>query len=265
MIPAPGSLFDTHVHLDLLPPGFDLQKETEQALAIGVVRFVIPGVAPSGWERLLAVASSTPGGLAAPGIHPLAVAQWETSKGKLRRLLTEGKVAAIGEIGLDGTLDPPAPVQEQAFRGQLRLAREFGLPVLLHCRKATGQLLEILKQEGAENIGGIWHNYSGSLETARTAIDLGFALAFGGIVTWPEARRAPETLAELPKEWIVLESDAPDQTPHPHRGQPNRPVFLGLVAERVAALRGWSLEETARITTANACRVLRLDELQDTP
>ncbi|MEZ4601297.1 MAG: TatD family hydrolase [Syntrophotaleaceae bacterium] len=257
-----NSLFDTHIHLDLLPPGFDDQEEMKLAEHIGVGRFVVPGVEPSGWERLLAVASSIRGGLAAPGIHPLAARQWEKSKPELRRLLTEKRVAAVGEIGLDGALESPAQIQEQAFRGQLRLARDFGLPVLLHCRKATGKLLEILKQEGADEMGGIWHNFSGSPETARAAISLNFALAFGGIVTWPEARRAPETLKEIPAEWIVLESDAPDMTPHPHRGEPNRPLYLGLVAEKVAALRGWSLEETAAITTANACRVLRLESLK---
>jgi TatD DNase family protein len=119
-------------------------------------------------------------------------------------------------------------------------------------------LLEILHEEQAADCGGIWHGFSGSLDTARAAIKLNFAIAFGGPLTWPGARRGPEVLQNLPSEWIVLESDAPDQTPHPHRGETNRPAYLHLVAERVAALRGWSLEETARITTANSCRVLRL-------
>jgi TatD DNase family protein len=260
MAPSPVTLFDTHVHLDLLPAGSILQEEIALAEKLGIRRFLIPGVELKGWQRLLAVASTVPGGLAAPGLHPLAAHQWnEDSKGELTRLLAEPKVIAVGEIGLDGLLDfPSATVQEKAFRGQLGLARQAGVPVLLHCRKATGRLLEILRDEGAEKIGGIWHGFSGSRETALAAIDLGFALAFGGPLTWPGARRSPELLKDLPAEWIVLESDAPDQTPHPHRGEPNRPAYLGLVAGQVAAVRGWSLEETARITTANACRVLGL-------
>ena len=260
-MPTPGSLFDTHVHLDLLPAGFDLRDETALAEERGVGRFLIPGVKPAGWQQLLTVAKAVSGALAAPGLHPLAAMHWqEQTRLELVKLLADPKVVAIGEIGLDGLLESPSmAIQEEAFRGQLGLAKEFAMPVLLHCRKATGRLLEILKEEGAEACGGIWHGFSGSHETALAAIELGFAISFGGAVTWPEARRAPDTLRALPAEWIVLESDAPDQTPHPHRGQPNRPSYLELVAKRVATLRDWSLEETAVITSANARRVLRLD------
>jgi TatD DNase family protein len=255
------ALFDTHVHLDLLPGGCDLAAEVALAERQGVRRFLIPGVSSEGWSHLAAIAARVTGGLMAPGLHPQAAQLWnDATAERLRALLAEENAVAIGEIGLDGQLDfPPPAVQEEAFRGQLRLARDTGLPVVLHCRKATGRLLEILREEGAGERGGIWHGFSGSLETAWAAIELGFALAFGGPLTWPGARRAPEVLKELPAEWIVLESDAPDLPPHPHRGEPNRPAYLGLVAERVAALRGWSLEETARITTTNACRVLGLD------
>ncbi len=254
-------LFDTHVHLDMLPAGFDLAEEVALAQARGVRRFLIPGVSPEGWPHLAAVASQVAGGLTAPGLHPLAAHLWsETTAEKLTRLLAADNAVAVGEIGLDGQLDfPPSTVQEKAFRGQLRLARESGLPVVLHCRKATGRLLEILREEGAVEHGGIWHGFTGSRETAEAAIGLGFALSFGGPLTWPGARRSPEVLKILPAEWIVIESDAPDLPPHPHRGEPNRPAYLALVAERVAALRGWSPEETARITTANACRVLGLN------
>ncbi len=255
-------LFDTHVHLDMLPAGFDLAEEVALAERRGVRRFLIPGVSPRGWPHLVSVASQVAGGLTAPGLHPLAAHLWsESTADELTGLLAAENAVAIGEIGLDGQLDfPPAGVQEKAFRGQLRLARETGLPVVLHCRKATGRLLEILREEGAGECGGIWHGFSGSRETAAAAIELGFALAFGGPLTWPDARRAPEVLKMLPAEWIVLESDAPDLPPHPHRGEPNRPAYLALVAERVAALRDWSPEETARITTANACRVLKLHD-----
>jgi len=252
--------FDTHVHLDRLPAGLDPATEITLAQRHGIHLFLLPGVKPQHWQRLVEMASDIPGCLAAPGVHPLTAESWnKDTANRLLSLLDNPQVVAIGEIGLDGYLaQPGAKIQEQAFRDQLRLARKIGLPVLLHCRKATGRLLEILRQEQAADYGGIWHAFSGSLETAQAAIKLNFAIAFGGPLTWPGARRGPEVLQNLPAEWIVLESDAPDMTPHPHRDKTNRPVYLSLVAERMAALRGWSLEETARITTANACRVLRL-------
>lgn len=252
--------FDSHAHLDRLPTGLDPATEIASAQRNGIGHFLLPGVEPQHWQQLLEMTSALPGCLAAPGIHPLAAESWNShSANQLLNLLDKSQVVAIGEIGLDNCLSQPAAsVQEQAFRGQLRLARQAGLPVLLHCRKANGRLLDILSQEQAADIGGIWHGFSGSLETARAAIGLNFAIAFGGPLTWPGARRSPAVLQSLPAEWIVLESDAPDLAPHPHRGDINRPAYLHLVAERVAALRGWSLAETARITTANACRVLRL-------
>jgi TatD DNase family protein len=253
-------LFDTHAHLDQLPAGLDPTTEVALAQRQGIHRFLLPGVEPRHWQRLLELAVTLPSCLAAPGVHPLASESWnKDTANRLLTLLDNPQVVAIGEIGLDGYLaQPEAEIQEQAFRGQLRLARQTGRPVVLHCRKTTGRLLEILHQEQAADCGGIWHAFSGSLETAQAAIKLNFAIAFGGPLTWPNARRGPEVLQNLPAEWIVLESDAPDLAPHPHRGKTNRPAYLSLVAERMAALRGWSLEETARITTANACRVLRL-------
>ncbi len=252
--------FDTHVHLDRLPAGLDPATEIVRAQRHGIGHFLLPGVEPRHWQRLLELATALPDCLAAPGVHPLAAERWNNdTANRLLNLLNEPQVIAIGEIGLDGHLaQPAAEIQEQALRGQLRLARQAGRPVLLHCRKATGRLLDILRQEQAGDCGGIWHGFSGSLDTARAAIKLNFAIAFGGPLTWPGARRGPEVLLSLPAEWIVLESDAPDLAPHPHRGEINRPVYLSLIAERVASLRGWSLAETARITTANACRVLGL-------
>ncbi|MEZ4485861.1 MAG: TatD family hydrolase [Syntrophotaleaceae bacterium] len=253
-------LFDTHVHLDRLPTGLDPAKEIACARRHGIGQFLLPGVEPQHWRQLLNMTSTLPGCLAAPGIHPLAAQHWdEDTAARLQKLLDNPQAVAIGEIGLDGYLaHPAAEIQERAFRGQLRLARQAGLPVLLHCRKANGQLLEILSQEQASRFGGIWHAFSGSLETALAAIKLNFAIAFGGPLTWPDVRRGPQILQALPAEWIVLESDAPDLAPHPHRGETNRPAYLSLIAERVAELRGWSPEETARITTANARRVLKL-------
>lgn len=255
-----AQLFDTHVHLDCSPLVERLDEELALACAAKVGGFVVPGVAPTDWPRLLETVGRAPEAWAAPGIHPLAARDWNaTTAAALAALLDHPKVVALGEIGLDTLLDEPPPsIQENALRGQLRLAREAGLPVLIHCRGAHGRLLEILREERAGERGGILHAFSGSLETARQAIDLGFAIGFGGTLTYPNARRTPEVLKALPAEWIVLETDAPDLAPHPHRGQDNRPAWLRLIAEQVARLRGWSLEDCARITTDNARRMLKI-------
>lgn len=253
-------LFDTHVHLDRLPAEMDPISEVAQARRVGIGHFLVPGVDPRDWHALLSMVESIPGTLAAPGTHPLASASWNSEfAAVLEEMLSRESVAAVGEIGLDGSPGmPAAAVQEQVLREQLGIAIAADLPVVLHCRKATGRLLEILRQESAHRVGGIWHGFSGSLETARAAMGLGFGLAFGGPLTWPGARRAPQVLQALPADWIVLESDAPDLAPSPFRGQTNRPSYLGVIAEQVGFLRHWSPQTTARITTANALRLLRL-------
>jgi TatD DNase family protein len=253
-------LFDTHVHLDASPLAEDLAEEVRRARREGVGYFVVPGVDRAAWRRVLGVAQTVSGVWAAPGLHPLAAGEWcPECEGELQRLLVEPKVVAIGEIGLDALLPAPSlAVQEQVFRTQLRLAIATDRPVLIHCRQATERLLRILQEEGAKQVGGIIHAFSGSLETALQGIRLGFAVGVGGTVTYPNARRLPEVVRELPAEWIVLETDAPDLPPHPHRGEVNRPAWLPLVAQRVAEIRGWSEAETAHITTENAKRILKI-------
>ncbi|WP_027716112.1 TatD family hydrolase [Desulfuromonas sp. TF] len=255
----PAALFDTHVHLNAAPLIENLDREIDRARQAGVESFLIPGVRWKEWPQMLSVARAVPGALVAPGLHPLAAAEWnEEVAGGLIDLFSNTLTAAVGEIGLDALIDSPdMEVQERAFRSQLRLAVEAQLPVLIHCRRATGRLLDILRQEKAQRVGGIFHAFSGSIETAMEAIRLGFVLGFGGPLTYPNARRIPEVLRQVPKDAIVLETDAPDMPPHPHRGEPNAPANLPLIARRVAEVRGWSEEETARVTTENARRILK--------
>ncbi len=255
------TLFDTHVHLDLSPLCATLAATVQAAGRAGVGRFLVPGVAPGGWEELLATVAAVPGAWAAPGVHPQAAAHWDdAAETALAALLERPEVVAIGEIGLDNLLERPSlAVQKRAFCAQLRLAREAGLPVLIHCRRAIGPLLQILREERADAVGGILHAFSGSVESAQQAIDLGFAIAFGGTLTYPNARRPVEVLEAIPETAIVLETDAPDLAPHPHRGAVGRPAWLALIAAEVARIRNWTREDTARITTANALRVLKIE------
>lgn len=251
-------LFDTHIHLDRLPTDH-LTSEVEQARQQGINSFLIPGIAPSNWDRLTALTGQHTGVLLAPGVHPLAAASWSPQvEERLVQLLAHPAVVAIGEIGLDSKLPVPMRLQEQAFRVQLRLAVAAGRPLLLHCRGLLARCLEIFQEEQGPRVGGILHAFSGSVEMAQVALRLNLALGFGGGITWPEARRAPEVLRALPATAFVLESDAPDQSPEPHRHERNQPQWLSLIAKRCAELRQCSLEEVAAQTTTNARRILNL-------
>ncbi|MDZ4185941.1 MAG: TatD family hydrolase [Desulfuromonadales bacterium] len=251
-------LFDTHIHLDRLP-GDDLANEIEQARQQGIYSFLIPGIAPANWDTLTNLAGEHAGLFLAPGVHPLAAESWSPQvEERLVQLLAHPAVVAIGEIGLDSKLPVPLGLQEQVCRAQLRLSVAAGRPVLLHCRGLLTRCLEIFQEEQGPRVGGILHAFSGSVEVAKVALRLNLSLGFGGGITWPEARRAPEVLRTLPATAFVLESDAPDQSPEPYRHERNRPQWLTLTARRCAELRQCSLEEVAAQTTTNARRILNL-------
>lgn len=249
-------LIDTHIHLDRLA---DPAAQLDEARAVGIRAWIVPGVAAEGWPGLLAVAERFPAVYAAPGIHPEAAGNCDRQcLDRLRACLDHPRAVAIGEVGLDRQVSTPWPDQEKTFVAMIRLARETDKPLLIHCRKGLDRALALLRREQAQRVGGIFHAFSGSLETARMIIDSGFLLGLGGVLTWSSARRLPEIVRAVPAEALVLESDAPFLAPEPYRGQANRAAWLTRVAAQVAALRGWSAEETARVTTANAQRLLRL-------
>ena len=247
---------DTHIHLDLLEEPALLLQKAEQA---GVGAWIVPGVAPEQWSQVMATTALHEQVYLAPGIHPQAAGNFQKAHlDKLRQLLTHERAVAIGEVGLDRQLDISWQQQEELFIAMIRLAREMDKPLLVHTRRSTERILELLQREGGDQVGGIFHAFSGSLETARKIIGLGFLLGVGGVVTLQTARRLPEVILEVPAEALVLETDAPYMAPEQHRGQPNRPAYLELIARQVASLRDWTLAETAQQTTQNACRVLGL-------
>lgn len=250
---------DTHCHLDD-PSLFDrLPQVMENARRAGVERFVVPGVAPDGWEKIAALASGAMGTVhPAFGLHPMhAIIYGEEVLAGLAR--HAGKAVAIGEIGLDYMLgEIPRERQLRAFQGQLRLAVEMGLPVLIHCRRAFQDLLRVLREEHAERVGGIMHAFSGSPETARECIGLGFAISVAGPVTYRNAVKPLELAREIPLAHLVLETDAPDMPPEPFRGTVNEPAYLLETAKKVAEIKGISLDKLAAVTTRNAEKLLRL-------
>lgn len=248
--------FDTHIHLDAFD---DLGPPLDEARAAGIEGWVVPGVAPDGWAQLLALADAHAGVFAAPGLHPMAADRYRPEHAaELQALLSHPRAVAVGEVGLDRQAEVPWPVQEEVFVAMIRLAKEMDKALVIHARKSIDRVLDLLQREGAVQVGGVVHAFSGSVETAHRIVAAGFMVGIGGVVTWPNARRLPEVVRALPRDSLVLETDAPYLAPEPHRGATNRPACLALVAQKVAELRDWSLEETLRVTTGNAKRLFRI-------
>jgi len=248
-------LIDTHCHLDDRSLLSRLPAVLSAAQAAGVEKYIVPGVAPEGWEVIARLADAHDGVYPACGLHPMAADRFdEALPERLRPFARRG--VAIGEIGLDYLInDIPRELQQAAFRAQLRLAGEMELPVLIHCRRAFRDLLDILEEEHAGRNGGVMHAFSGSPETARECINLGFLISIAGTLTYTNAVRPLEIVRQIPLEFLVLETDAPEMTPEPHRGSPNEPAFLMETAMKVAQIKGISIEEVARVTAANAERL----------
>jgi TatD DNase family protein len=248
--------FDTHLHLDALA---DPQCELDEARAAGIEGWVMPGVSPDGWAQMLAFAEAHVDVFTAPGVHPMAADRYRPEHAaELWALLSHPRAVAVGEVGLDRQADVPWPVQEQVFVAMIRLARETDKALVIHTRKSIDRVLDLLQHEGAAQVRGVVHAFSGSIETARRIVAAGFMIGISGVVTWPNAQRLPEVVRALPRDSLVLETDAPYLSPAPHRGTSNRPAYLALVAQKVAELRDWSLEETLRVTTGNAKRLFRI-------
>ncbi len=247
-------LIDTHCHLDL-PPLLDrLDELLTEAQAAGVSKWIVPAVHPDGWQRISELAAKYPALRPAYGIHPLYAASTTTEQLERLKILAPTAVA-IGEIGLDATYGNLEP-QESLFREQLHIARQQHLPVLIHCRKATGRMLTILREEQADQIGGIMHAFSGSLESARESIKLGFVISLCGTLTWHNAVRPALLAAQLPLEQLVLETDAPDLSPADHPATPNRPAWLQATALKLATIKNVTIAEIALQTSATARRVI---------
>lgn len=253
-------IFDTHAHYD--DPAFDEDREeligSLQAGGIGWVVDVAsdePSLA-----RCEALARRYPFLYCALGIHPSECEEMdEALLERVRQGLRGEKCVALGEIGLDYHWEEPAREKQQYwFARQLDLAREERKPVIIHSRDAAADTLRLVREHGGEEIGGVVHCFSYSLEIAREYLDLGFFIGVGGVVTFKNAKKLQRIVQEIPLERIVLETDCPYLAPVPHRGERNSSLNLPLVAERIAQLRGTSREEVERVTLDNARRLYRL-------
>ncbi|GAB4416338.1 MAG: TatD family hydrolase [Sideroxydans sp.] len=245
-------LVDTHCHLDAKEFGDTQAALVQAAQAAGVSRIVLPAVERANFDTVRALCARFACCLPAYGIHPMYTDRAQPEDlAVLRHYLAAHRPAAIGEIGLDFFVEQyDRGRQEFFFVAQLKLAREFDLPVLLHVRRAQDVILKHLRQHKV--CGGIAHAFNGSRQQADEFIKLGFKLGFGGAMTYSRATKLRELAATLPLDSIVLETDAPDIPPDfLERGQPNKPEYLPRIAQTLAELRGITLEDVARATSAN--------------
>lgn len=250
---------DTHTHLNAEQFDEDRDAAVSRALDAGVTRIVNIGINREYIPTSIELAEKYDFIWSTVGWHPQdAATMREGDLEWLEELSRHPKVVAIGEIGLDYYWDTsPKDVQQRVFREQIRLARKVGLPIVIHDREAHHDVVTILREEGAAEVGGIMHCFSGSWETAKMCLDMNFYISFGGPVTFKNAKQPKEVLAKVPLDRLLVETDAPYLTPHPHRGKRNETAYVRLVAEAAAELKGIALEELAAATTANALRLLR--------
>lgn len=254
-------LFDSHCHLFDEQFADDLDEVIARACSEQVVRMLIPAVDAASARAAIAIAEQHDGIYAAAGIHPESLASWDASQvQEIEALAKHPKVMAIGEIGLDYHWDvAPHEVQIEALRLQLQLAKKLKLPVVLHNRESTDDLLRVLESEAGPELTGIMHCFSDTWETARRSLDLGLMISFGGPVTFKNARALQEVAPLIPDDRLLIETDSPYLSPHPLRGQRNEPARVRLVAEKLAELRGVSVETIVRKTAENACRLFRIE------
>jgi TatD DNase family protein len=249
-------LIDTHAHVATAQFDADRADVLARAADAGVTRIIEIGYDLESSRAAVALAEAHPQIYAVVGLQPNHVHQapegWE---GELRALAARPKVVGIGEIGLDyHWMAAPPDLQERFFRDQLAIARELGLPVVIHSREAQHDTLRILG-DAARDQPGIMHSFSGGWAYAQACLEIGFLLSFSGPLTFPKASDLHEAARLAPLEMLLTETDSPYLSPHPHRGKRNEPARVRLVAERLAALRGLPLDAVADQIWRNAERV----------
>jgi TatD DNase family protein len=250
-------LFDTHVHLNAEQFEDDLEEVIERAKSAGVSNVVVVGFDRPTIIRAMELVEQYDFMYASIGWHPVdAIDMVQADLEWIEELTRHPKVVAIGEMGLDYHWDKsPKEIQKEVFRKQIRLAKKVKLPIIIHNREATSDIMEILKEENAAEVGGIMHCFSGSPETAKACIEMNFYISLGGPVTFKNAKKPKEVAAEIPLDRLLIETDCPYLAPHPNRGKRNEPSFVRLIAEEIAEIKNVSLEEVAQKTERNAKKI----------
>lgn len=257
-------LIDTHTHLYVEAFDEDRSLVLQNAQAAGVQYFFIPAIDSTYVERMYALEAAYPAQVhLMAGLHPTHVK--ENYKDELTLVevqLKARKFCAIGEIGMDLYWEKEFIKEQQvAFSQQIIWAKEYGLPIVIHCRDAFDEVFEVLEEHRGNDLYGIFHCFTGTLEEAKRAIDLNFKLGIGGVVTFKNGK-IDQFLNEIPSEAIVLETDAPYLAPAPYRGKRNESSYLSLIAEKVAQCYGLTEDEIASITTKNALSIFKNQKIK---
>ncbi len=248
---------DTHTHLYSEAFDEDRAAMIQKAIDVGVTRFFIPAIDSTYTEAMYKLEQDfAPNVHLMMGLHPTSVK--ENYKEELQHVQNEfekRKFIAVGEIGIDLYWDKSTlPIQIEAFKHQIRLAKKYKLPIVIHCRDAFDEIFEVLESEKSDDLFGIFHCFTGTLEQAKQAISYNMKLGIGGVVTFKNGK-IDQFLNQIPLKHIVLETDSPYLSPAPFRGKRNESSYLKLIAEKVADIYEISVEEVARITTENSVEV----------
>ncbi len=246
-------LVDSHAHLDGNQFANDLDETVERAAANGISHILTIGCDLESSRNSIKVAEKYEQIFAAVGVHPHDAT--EINKDALLRLksmLTHPKVVALGEIGLDYYRDrSPRDIQRNAFRQQIQLAKQVNKPIIVHDRDAHEEVIQILREEDAHSTGGVLHCFSGDLKMARQCLDLGFYLSFTGTITYPKNDAVREIIKTIPIDRMLVETDCPYLSPQKFRGKRNEPAYVRYTAERMAEIKGLTIEDVARVTSRN--------------
>lgn len=253
-------LIDTHVHVNAKQFKDDREEVIQRAAAAGVTKMIVVGFDEETIRLAMEIVEEHAHIYAAVGWHPVDAIDWKDEYiSWLKELADHPKVVALGEMGLDYHWDTsPKDVQQEVFRKQIRLAKEIDMPIIIHNREATADVIRILQEENAKEVGGIMHCYSGTVAEVQDCLDMNFYISLGGPVTFKNAKEVKEVAKMVPLDRLLIETDAPYLAPHPYRGKRNEPAYVRLVAEEIARLREMDLEELAQITTKNALQFFRI-------
>jgi TatD DNase family protein len=255
-------LVDSHCHLDrinLEPFDNDLGKAIRAAEENGVERILCVAIDRGNIPDVIAIAERFPNVYASVGVHPNEDDPVQVTSEELLRLAEHPRVIAIGETGLDYfRSDEGQDWQKARFRNHIAAAKQSGKPLIIHSRDARADTIQMMREEGAEQAGGIMHCFVEDWETAEQALEMGFYISFSGIVTFRNAEELREVAKKVPADRLLVETDAPYLAPVPHRGKSNQPAWVRDVATLLAEIRGESFEELAAQTTANFDRLFAL-------
>ncbi|MFP4132589.1 MAG: TatD family hydrolase [Halothece sp.] len=260
-------LIDTHVHINFEVFQADLEALKARWEEQGVVQLVHSCVEPQEFDQISAIADQFPEVSFAVGLHPLEAQKWTTQLGQEieTRAKSDSRVVAIGETGLDFYKAENKEQQKTAFWEQLAIAQRLNKPVIIHCREATEDLVEVIRQFQNEkgSVSGVMHCWAGNPDQTRACLDLGFYISFSGIVTFKNAKSIQESAKMVPDDRLLVETDCPFLAPVPNRGKRNEPSYVRYVAETVASLRNTPLETLAETTTKNARQLFSLPTITE--